>query len=157
MPNVITNPSNEFPGQPKISATLPEGWKPLTNTGFALAAGAEVPEGQFMPNVLVSIKRYPAGTGLEQTKAEIQARCANLPEFALAKEQDYEAQGHPGYRIAFAYSDPRAGTLLQSGRAIVVNHGAVEDVISITSTCAAGQADKFFPEIQAFEDSVTIN
>lgn len=154
---VLSYPSSDFPGQPALRVTLPEGWQAMPQTGFVLAAGGIVEPGAFTPNVLISINRHPHGAGLARTKAEIKARCSTLADFALANEHDYLAQGLPVYRIAFAYRDPRAGTLLQTGRTIVLDYGHVEDVIQITSSCTGDQAEKFAPEIQAIEDSLVVN
>jgi len=156
MPIEISNPSPEFPAQPQLKATLPEGWESMPGVAFALAAGVPMPPGEFTPNVLVSIRRFPNGVGLAATIADMQARCLTLNEFSLATEEEYNAHGYPGYRIAYAYTDPQVGNVLQSGRAFVVNHGVAEDIVQITSTCTAGQAAKFVPDIKSIEESVKV-
>jgi len=156
MTTEISNPSPEVPAQPQLKAAWPDGGKPFPGVPFTLAAGVPVPEGEFTPNVLVSIRRFPVGMGLGATIADMHARCLTLQEFALANEEDYDAHGYPGYRIAYAYIDPQVGTVLQSGRAYVVKHGDVEDVVQITSTCTAAQAETYVPQIKELEESVIV-
>jgi hypothetical protein len=93
---------------------------------------------------------------LAKSKAEIHARCERLADLSDVKEADFTYAGLPAYRVMFAYKDAQVGTLVQSGRSIVVNHGEVEDVIQMTSTCSGAQAERIIPQIREIEESLSI-
>ena len=80
--STILYPSEDFPAPVGVSLDCPEGWHPFPEAAQDLAVLKDVPDGQFRPNVIVSVRRMPKGTALQSAVAELRQRAAVLPEYA---------------------------------------------------------------------------
>jgi len=152
----IAFPSPEFPGLAGLRLDHPDGWYPLPDVAQYLAVAKAVPDGQFRPNVIGSVQRMRKGTAMQQAIAELQQRTAGLRDYAHIGEEQLLISGWPGYRTEGSFIDPGAGTLVQAIRLAVVDRGPVEDLVQITGTCHATQADEVWEQIRAIQESVQI-
>ena len=152
----ITYPSEDFPGPVALGMACPEGWQPFPEAGQILAVVKKVPEGQFRPNVIVSLRRMRLNTAMRQAVSELQQRTATLHDYTSVGEQERLICGWPGYRTEGSFIDPTAGTLAQAIRLAVVNRGAVEDLVQITGTCHATQVPDTWESIRAIQESLSI-
>jgi hypothetical protein len=153
----LTFPSEAFPAYPQLSMVTPAGWVALAGVGLPLAAAREVPQGQFRPNVLVTVQRSGAGHTLADARKEVDARFKDLPRFTETLREDAaEVLGAAGLRVEGYFSDGKGGTLVQAVRMALLQRGAVCDVVQITGTCAGSQVDPAFGEIRAIQDSLVL-
>ncbi len=152
----VSYPSDDFPALVGVSVDCPDGWNPLPDTGQLLAVVKSVPEGQFRPNLIVSIRRLRRGTGLAQAKAEFAALVASKTDYASVGEEDRLIDGWPGFRAEGSYTDQTAGTVVQAIRFVAVDRGRGDDLVQITATCHATQVPDTWEAIRAIQESLTI-
>ena len=153
----LTFPSEAFPAYPRLSMVTPEGWVALAGVGLPLAAAREVPQGQFRPNVLVTVQRFGAGHTTADARKEVNGRFKDLPRFTeTLREDGADVLGTTGLRVEGYFSDGKGGTLVQAVRMAVLQSGAVCDVVQITGTCAGSQVEPAFGEIRAIQDSLAL-
>jgi hypothetical protein len=147
-------PSEVFPASVGFVVTCPEGWSPAPDAGFPLAVVRSVSEGEFRPNVIVSVKRMRKGTGLGAAVIELRQRATVLREYTAIGEEELEVDGWPGFRTEGSFIDERAGTLVQAIRLAAVDRGKSEDLIQLTGTCTAQQVPDVWPEIRDLQASL---
>ncbi|MCL2315605.1 MAG: LpqN/LpqT family lipoprotein [Actinomycetia bacterium] len=152
----VTNPSDDFPAPPRLGLDCPDGWHPLPDAGQALAIIKDVPDGEFRPNVIVAVRRMRRGTAMAAARRELQQRAASLREYASIGEEERVVGGWPGYRTEGSFIDEPGGTLVQAIRLAVVDRGATEDLVQVSATCHATQAEAVWQQIRDIQESLTI-
>lgn len=154
--STISYPSDDFPAPVGVSINYPEGWHPFPEAAQDLAVVKDVPEGQFRPNVIVSVRRMRRGTAMPAAVNELHQRASVLPEYTAVGEEERLIDGWPGFRTEASFIDATAGTLVQAIRLAVVDRGVVEDLIQITGTCHAMQVPDTWEAIREIQESLTI-
>ena len=152
----ISYPSDEFPAPVGVTMDCPDGWQTLPEAAQCLAIIKDVPAGEFRPNVIVTIRRMQKNTGLRLAISELHARAATLTEYAAIGEEERLIDGQPGFNMEGSFIDPTAGTLVQAIRLAAVPRGVVEDLVQVTATCHAKQAEEAWQAIRAIEESLKI-
>jgi hypothetical protein len=157
MTDFLTFPSEAFPAYPGLRLERPDGWVALAGVGLPLALAAEVPNGQFRPNVLVTTQRFGADHTVAASRTEVNRRLKELPRFTETfRENSVEILGAPGMRVEGYFSDGKGGTLVQALRMCVIETGPVSDVVQITGTCTGPQTEAFFGCIRGIQDSLSL-
>ncbi|MDR2895273.1 MAG: LpqN/LpqT family lipoprotein [Propionibacteriaceae bacterium] len=152
----VAYPSVEFPALVGVSIEAPEGWVPLPDVAQFVAISKLVPEGDFRPNVIVTVRRMRLGSAFELAKQELHQRAATLTDYKPIGEEDRVIAGYPGCRIEGSFIHPEAGTLVQAIRFAVVDRGPVEDLVQITASLTAAQVPDTLEVIRAIQDSLII-
>lgn len=152
----ISYPSQDFPGPAEVELDFPEGWRPLPEAAQCLAVAKDVPEGQFRPNVIVSVRRMPLGTAMQTAVAELHQRADALREYNSIGEEERLIDSWPGFRMEGTFIDPTAGTVAQAIRLAVVDRGPVEDLVQMTGTCHAEQVPDTWGQIREIQESLRI-
>ncbi|ACZ20713.1 hypothetical protein Sked_07570 [Sanguibacter keddieii DSM 10542] len=157
MPGTLSFPSDAFPAYPALEIDQPDGWVALAGVGLPLALAAEVPSGQFRPNVLVTVQRFGVGHTVADSRSAVNKSLKALPRFTQTlREDSIEMLGSPGMRVEGYFSDGKGGTMVQALRMCVVEAGPVFDVVQITGTCSGPQTEAFFGQIREIQDTLRL-
>lgn len=138
-----------------LSFELPEGWIGSPTSGTVLAAFKPGASTEFTPNVVVTMSRYGVDYRVESAVEAVQQSVNAIPDAVILGSETLDISGFPGFRIEFSFTDPRAGTLVQAVRVCVVSNGAVSDLVTITGSATAAQAQTIWSEVRAVQDSLT--
>jgi hypothetical protein len=157
MLRTLTFPSSDAPALPIVSIDVPDDWHVISTTAALLAAAKEVEQGEFRPNVVVSISRFGAGYTLDTAIESVIAKVASIEGVAELGRDRPEVLGRAGFRIEFSYPDPRAGTLVQAVRLALVSNGPALDLVEVTATATATQAAQLWDEIRTIQSSATLS
>jgi hypothetical protein len=157
MSRTLTFPSSDAPALPIVSLDVPDDWHVLSTTAALLAAAKEVEQGEFRPNVVVSISRYGSGYTLDTAIESVIEKVRAIHGVAELGRDRPEVLGRAGFRIEFSYPDTRAGTLVQAVRLALVANGPALDLVEVTATATAAQASAIWPEIRAIQSSATLS
>lgn len=140
----LTYPSTEFPGGPRASLELPDGWEPLTVPGALLAAIRPEPADVFNPNIVVTSEPQARGFDimtvldlLERTAAERRQGEVGEPYEAIISGVDFV--GRP-----LSWIDDAAGTLVQLHLFGLVPRSDTgdADLVHVTGTVGAANAEE---------------
>lgn len=157
MPQHVTYPSAMFPGVPRISLDVPEDWEPLTVPGVQIALAQPRVEGRFRANVVVTVQRVAPGFGIEQARASLARRTAELPDLEELGTGEIEIDGRTWLASEYGYTQPGRPTVVQAARyAVVERAGVAVDVVEIVGSCGADRADEEIEQLRAVQDSVRI-
>jgi hypothetical protein len=157
MSRTLTFPSSDAPALPIVSIDVPDDWHVISTTAALLAAAKEVEQGEFRPNVVVSISRFGAGYTLDTAIQSVLEKVASIGGVAELGRDRPEVLGRAGFRIEFSYPDPRAGTLVQAVRLALVSNGPAFDLVEVTATATAAQAAQMWDEIRTIQSSATLS
>lgn len=157
MSRTITFPSSDAPALPIVSLAVPDDWHVLSTTAAFLAAGKEVEQGEFRPNVVVAITRFGSGYTLDTAISAVLDKVRSIDGVVELGRDRPEVLGRAGFRIEFSYPDPRVGTLVQAVRLALVDNGAVLDLVQVTGTATATQASRMWAEIREIQASATLS
>jgi hypothetical protein len=157
MSRTLTFPSSDAPALPVVSLDVPDDWHVLSTTAALLAAAKEVQQGEFRPNVVVSISRFGAGYTLDTAIESIIDKVGSIEGVAELGRDRPEVLGRAGFRIEFSYPDRRAGTLVQAVRLALVSNGPALDLVEVTATATAAQAVHLWNEIRTIQSSATLS
>lgn len=112
----LTYPSATFPGRPALQLDLPDGWEAVpavgTVAGAALVAMRPTPEGQFRPNVLVTIDEVPADHTVRYDLDGVERLASERLEGEAGKVYGHNVGGVTFFGRDLSYVDAAAGTLL---------------------------------------------
>jgi hypothetical protein len=151
----ITYPSAEFPAPVSLSLELPEGWVGKPTSGTVLAAFKPGADDEFTPNVVVTTSRFGGDYSIESAAAVVRQSVKEIHDAVILVAESRDIAGFPGFRIEFSFTDPRAGTLVQAVRMLVVPNGGVSDLVTVTGSTTATQAQALWPEVRAVQESLT--
>lgn len=156
MSRTLTFPSSDAPALPIVSLDVPDDWHVLSTTAALLAAAKEVEQGEFRPNVVVSISRFGSGYTLAAAIASVLEQVSAIDGVTEMGRDRPEVLGRAGFRIEFSYPDPRMGTMVQAVRLALVDNGPVLDLVHVTATATARQATQLWNEIRTIQSSATL-
>jgi hypothetical protein len=157
MSRTLTFPSSDAPALPIVSLEVPDDWHVISTTAALLAAAKEVEQGEFRPNVVVSISRFGAGYTLDTAIQSVIAKVASIEGVAELGRDRPEVLGRAGFRVEFSYPDARAGTLVQAVRLALVSNGPALDLVEVTATATAAQAAQLWNEIRTIQSSASLS
>lgn len=153
----ISFPSQTFPDYPGVSVDVPAGWSPLGVSGMLLAVARDSAEGEFRPNVVVSVSRFGAGYRLATAADAVAAKFASLEEAHEVGRDTTQINGVEWCHIESTFLDPRAGTLVQAAQVAIVDHGNVVDLVQVTGSVTGTQAhETALAEVRAIQRSVVL-
>lgn len=155
MTSRISYPSAEFPAPVSLSLELPDGWVGRPTSGTVLAAFKPGAADEFTPNVVVTTSRFGGDYRLEAATAVVEQSVNEIPDVAVLGSETLDIAGFPGFRIEFSFTDPRVGTLVQAVRVVVIPNGEVSDLVTVTGSTTATQAQTLWPELRAVQESLT--
>jgi len=150
-------PDAEHPAFPRLGIEVPDGWTPTAAPGAVMAALKPTPPGEFAPNVVVSLTRFGQDHSLDTSIAALRTELGSNGQAAWGDEARSQTTGAEGFATEVAITDPRAGTVMQGHRLLLVHHGPVSDLVHAVASCAADQVEHHLPELRAALDSLTIN
>jgi hypothetical protein len=156
MSRTLTFPSSDAPALPIVSLDVPDDWHVLSTTAAMLAAAKEVEQGEFRPNVVVSISRFGSGYTLGTAIEAVIDKVSSIEGLVELGRDRPEVLGRAGFRIEFSYPDARVGTLVQAVRLALVSNGPALDLVEVTATATAAQSMEIWPEIRAIQASATL-
>src|ERR1700709_889981 len=128
MTETIKFPSENYPGIPAVSLTLPENWSGAPVAAHAPPPVRSVDEGQFVSTAIVRTQRVVSADDLAIAAAVVDAGIAELDEVEDISRTTLETDGRQVYCREFAYRHPQAGTLAQAWRVLAVQHDGVTDI-----------------------------
>lgn len=138
----LSYPSDTAPALASISIDVPPGWSPMKVPDVLLAARAASDGATFCSNVTVSSQRLLDGVALADVEEELLTQL--LATYPDLEEADRFAGEHRGLdaRVAeYAFTEPKAGTLLQIQGLVLTNPRAgFRDLVQLHATCAASRA-----------------
>jgi len=150
-------PSDEFPSPSAVSLEYPDEWQTLPDAAQCLAVVKGVPDGDFLPNVIVSVRRMRRGNAMQAAVAELRQRASVLQDYESIGEEEGSLDGYPSYRMEGSFIDESVGTLAQAIRLTVVDLGQVEDLVQITGTCSGKQVQDTWQQIRDIQASLRIS
>jgi hypothetical protein len=151
----ISYPSSEFPAPVSLSLELPDGWIGNPTSGTVLAAFKPGAPDEFTPNVVVTSSRFGGDYRVESAIAVVEQSVKEIPDAIVLGSETRDIAGFPGFRIEFSFTDSRAGTLIQAVRVVVVPNGDVSDLVTVTGSATATQAQTLWPELRGVQESLT--
>jgi hypothetical protein len=151
----ISYPSAEFPAPVSLSLETPDGWVGRPTSGTVLAAFKPGATDEFTPNVVVTVSRFGGDYSVESAITVVQQSVNEIPDVVVLGSETLEIAGFPGFRIEFSFTDPRVGTLVQAVRVVVVPNADVCDLVTVTGSATATQAQTLWPELRAVQESLT--
>ncbi|CAD5992906.1 LpqN/LpqT family lipoprotein [Agreia sp. COWG] len=151
----ISFPSADFPAPSALALELPDGWVGQPTSGTVLAAFKPGAPGEFTPNVVVTASRFGEDYELSSAITAVRANVDGIAGVSILGSETVEVAGSPGFRIEFSFDESRAGTLIQAVRVAVIANGNVVDLITVTGTATALQAQTVWGEIRAVQESLT--
>ncbi|MFC0675085.1 hypothetical protein [Brachybacterium hainanense] len=157
MPQQFTYPSAQFPGPPRIGVDAPEDWEALTVPGVHIALAQPRVDGRFRANVVVTVQRFGPEFGIEQARAGLLQRKAELPELEELGTGEIEVDGRTWVASEYGYTQPGRPTVVQAARYTVVPRGEVAvDVVELVGSCGADSADEEIELLRGIQDSIRI-
>ncbi len=153
MAGSVTNPSEAFPPAVGIRLDYPDRWAPLAGAGVHLAVIREQQPGEFRPNVVVTVKRVDASFTLGAAVQQLRAKLSALPEYRQQQAEDRSVLGADGFAAEGEYVHPQAGSLaIVTSMAVITRPNAV-DLVEVSGTCTAAQAETLLDEVRSIIDS----
>lgn len=149
-------PSEQFPAFPAFTVAAPDEWSAISASGVVLAIGREIEEGEFRPNLVVSVSRFAAGYQLATAIEAVSLKFASLPDMVEIGREERPVLSAPGFRLEASFTDARVGSLAQAIHIAVLDRGPVVDLVQITATASAAQAMTLWPEIREIQNSVAL-
>ncbi len=149
MAGSVTNPSEAFPPAVGIRLDYPDGWAPLAGAGVHLAVIREGQPGEFRPNVVVTVKRVDAAFTLGAAVQQLRAKLSGLPDYRQQQEEDREVLGTDGFATEGEYVHPQAGALAIVATMAVITRPNAVDLVEVSGTCTAAQAETLLDEVRA--------
>lgn len=157
MARSIEFPSADFPGPPRITLEVPDGWETLTVPGVQVAVAQPRVEGQFRANVVVTVQRVGPEFSLAEARAGLEQRKAALPELEELGTGELERQGTTWIASEYGYTQPGRPTVVQAARYAVIDRGGIAmDVLEIVGSCGAESADQEIETVRGIQDSVSL-
>lgn len=157
MTNTVAFPSPHFPAFPGVSLQVPDGWQPIIVPGVMIAVALPPVEGTFRQNLVVAISRFAAGYELQTAIDAVTTKFASLEGSEEIGRDLTTLNGHEWFHIESTFLDPRAGTLVQAAQLAIVEQGGFVDLIQITGTVSAAQAQEFLPQLRDIQRSVVLS
>lgn len=153
----LTFPSAEFPAFPTISLDAPDDWTGIVVPGTVLAVAAPEIEGEFRPNVVVSVTRFTADYALDLAENAVVEKFAGLEDSHLIGRDRSTIGDLEWAHVESTFLDPRVGTLVQAAHLAVVVHDGVADLIQVTGSVTGLQAkDGVINTLRELQRSVTV-
>lgn len=157
MPTVITYPSADLPGPPRVTLTAPEGWELLTVPGVQIAIAEPARATGFRSNLVVTIQRMRVGYDLAVARVDLERRTSALPDLEDLGTGEIEVGPTTWLASEYGYTQPGADTVVQASRCAVLERGPVVDVVEVVGSCGADRAEDAIEVIRAVQDSVRIS
>ena len=141
----LTYPSATFPGRPALRLDLPDGWEAVPAVGdlagAALVAMRPTPEGQFRPNVLVTIDEVLADHTVRYDLDGVERLASERLEGEAGKVYGHNIGGVTFFGRDLSYVDAAAGTLLVRNLFGFVRRDVDGGLLRITVTGTIGSTN----------------
>jgi hypothetical protein len=138
----LTYPSATFPGRPALRLELPEGWQAVPAVGdlagAALVAIRPAAEGQFRPNVLVTVDEVPADHTVRYDLDGVERLASERLEGEAGEVYGHNIGGVTFFGRDLSYVDAAAGTLLVRNLFGFVRRNVDGGLVRITVTGTIG-------------------
>ncbi|MCW2497072.1 hypothetical protein [Jatrophihabitans sp.] len=157
MPTQFACPSALFPALPAVTLTAPEGWVGTPAPGSAIAVRATVPDGEFAPNVVVTLNRYLADYSLELALSGLRTELEHYPEHKV--DEPFDAVfGEDRYVVVnTALTHPQFGSMVQVHAYTSFVRGELKDVVHVVGSCAGAQLARDYPLLQQVMESTRVS
>lgn len=150
----LKSPSSRFLPPPSVEFFVPQNWEPQTVTGTTAAARLNLGIDTFSPNVVITAERrteewrYVADSQLKVIQ--------NLPEVVLIDEYEQEISSAKWQVWVYAFSDVRAGTLVQVVAMTSSETATSVHTVSFVGSVAAAQSEELVPILRAILQSTSL-
>lgn len=141
-------PSEQFPGFPSVSVPCPDGWSAAVDPEAQVAVVREGSGDEFRANVVVVVTRLDETQQLADVARSCAATLESKREYAEVRRGGTGVAGIAGFVVQGAWVSEEAGTVMQDVRGTIVEHDGVRDLVTVTATCAGGQVDQVWPEME---------
>jgi hypothetical protein len=145
-------PSPEFPDFPAVDLRIPAGWSPLTVSGSIAALILDRGPESYSPNLVVTATRSTDLTFDDVADAARRSASA-LPDAVPIERTRIVVAERPWDVLQYAYSDPRAGTLVQVVASTVLTGSFVVQAIG---TVEASEAPTLIAVLRDIVRSITL-
>lgn len=150
-------PSAEHPAFLRIGIDVPDTWTSTQAPGAVIAAVKPAPPGEFAVNVVVSVTRFGVDHTLDTSIEALRQRVAASGESSWGEQARSDTDTAQGFAAEVSLKDPRAGTVVQGHRSVLVNRGDVRDLVHAVVSCSAAQVTDELPALRAALDSLKID
>lgn len=149
-------PSDQFPPQPGLTLTTPDGWTAIPAPGAAMAVRADAAPDTFAPNVLITVHRYLADFELSTALDGLRAELAEFEESRVEEPFAATFGEDPCVVVNTGVRHPEHGMLVQVHAYTSFGYGPVKDVIHVVGTCAGGRITEDYPLLQQVLESTRV-
>jgi hypothetical protein len=143
-------PSDDVPALPPFTFEIPDGWTADTVPGALCAVAAPAAADGYRTNVIVEITRCPTTIDLDAMVVE------TTNDEPVLHTEAVELGGQPARLVVRGTADAAwPQPLVQWQVACVVRNGGARsaDLVLLTATCEADEAERSTPQIRALVES----
>lgn len=151
----LNYPSTEFPAPPTFRFGVPNNWIPTSVAGTVAAVRYEVGPTSFAPNVVVTIERVSVSRDdVLRRQSDV---IDSLVDVAKLNELDLDITGVSWRVWEYAFTEARAGTLVQVVATTVIGDHESAQAVSIVGSVTADRAEELLPTIRAIVRSIFLD
>lgn len=149
---VLEYPSVVFPALQAFRFDAPFGWVPVVIVGTAAAVRLGEGEESFSPNLVISVERTPMSReeAVDAQSTAIEA----LYSVAMLEELDVLTSSAEWHVWEYAYTEKRAGTLVQLVALALVGQVEFRQIITLVGSVDAASAEELLPLIRTMLRSI---
>jgi hypothetical protein len=150
--NDVNSDPTVVPAPQAFRFDAPVGWIPVAITGTVAAVRLDVGADSFSPNVLISVER--TSMSREEAIGAQSSAIAALDSVAMLDELDLSATSSEWHAWEYAYTDKRAGTLVQLFALAIVSQPESRQIVTLVGSVDAKRAEDLLPAIRSVLRSV---